>query len=271
MELDDHGERTIGEHRGGVLSLRARHHRLAVDLAGCGVVRVLPGDDRLLRLRRIGVNALLHLDHELVGRGRLRDVLPAQGGGVRQDPLRHVAIDGVGDGPHETHHRSGGLAGARVSGLRGAPCAGIAGVHRRCLTGIDSRELLLRLVGLLLRHALEDRLRGPVDEVLRLLETGKISDDLWLPSPLEIIEVPIREIINWEKTRKALSSIGDTPVQAVMHHPVHTVAPETEIEDAASLMLKHHIARLPVMEEGRLVGIVTRRDIVEGIAGGSEP
>lgn len=117
-----------------------------------------------------------------------------------------------------------------------------------------------------------EHLAGIVTEsdILRLLETGKISDDLWLPSPLEIIEVPIREIINWEKTRKALSSIGDTPVQAVMHHPVYTVTPETEIEDAASLMLKHHIARLPVMEEGRLVGIVTRRDIVEGIAGGSD-
>ncbi len=116
-----------------------------------------------------------------------------------------------------------------------------------------------------------DHLAGIITEsdILRLLETGKISDDLWLPSPLEIIEVPIREIINWEKTRKALSSIGDTQVQDVMHHPVYTVTPEIGIEDAASCMLRHRIARLPVMEEGKLVGIVTRRDIVEGIAGGT--
>ena len=115
-----------------------------------------------------------------------------------------------------------------------------------------------------------DSLVGIVTEsdILRLLETGRISDDLWLPSPLEVIEVPIREIINWEKTRKALSSIGDTPVQSVMHHPVYTVTPATEIEEAATLMLRHRVARLPVVEDGRVVGIVTRRDIVEGIAGG---
>jgi CBS domain-containing protein len=52
-----------------------------------------------------------------------------------------------------------------------------------------------------------DRLVGMVtdSDILALLETGRISDDLWLPSPLEIIEVPIREFINWEKTKAALT------------------------------------------------------------------
>ena len=38
-----------------------------------------------------------------------------------------------------------------------------------------------------------------------------------------------------------------------------------EIEEAAKLMLSEGIARLPVVKSDRLVGIVTRQDIVRGI------
>ncbi len=103
-------------------------------------------------------------------------------------------------------------------------------------------------------------------DILRLLETGRISEDLWLPSPLEIIEVPIREFINWEKTRDALTDFGGKPVREVMHSPVITIGPDDSIEDAAALILKKKISRLPVISDGQLVGIVTRRDIVEGVA-----
>jgi CBS domain-containing protein len=103
-------------------------------------------------------------------------------------------------------------------------------------------------------------------DILKLLETGRISDDLWLPSPLEVIEVPVREFFNWEKTREALSNIGDTPVRDVMSRPVHTVREDDEVEDAAAVMLRHRIARLPVVRGATLVGIVARSDIVAGVA-----
>ncbi len=103
-------------------------------------------------------------------------------------------------------------------------------------------------------------------DILRLLETGKISDDLWLPSPLEVIEVPIREIINWEKTKHALTSIGNIQVRKVMSHPAITISEEEDIEDAASVMLSKKIARLPVVRGRALVGIVARADIVRGVA-----
>ena len=106
-------------------------------------------------------------------------------------------------------------------------------------------------------------------DIIALLETGRISDDLWLPSPLEIIEVPVREFINWEKTKKALTHIGDTEVAKVMSHPAITADEDADIEDAAAIMLEEKIARLPVVKNGRLVGIVTRADIVQGIGSGS--
>ena len=102
-------------------------------------------------------------------------------------------------------------------------------------------------------------------DIIAQLETGRISDDLWLPSPLEVIEVPIREFINWEKTKHALRNIGDTPVKKVMTHRVVTATGDMDIEAAASLMLKEGIARLPVMRGKQLIGIVARADIVQGV------
>lgn len=117
-----------------------------------------------------------------------------------------------------------------------------------------------------------DRVAGIVTEtdILSLLDVGDISDDLWLPSPLEIIEVPVREFINWEKTKRALTDIGSMEVRRVMSSPVIAIDEDADIADAASQMLHEGIARLPVLRDGRLVGIVTRADIVRGIGVSSE-
>jgi len=126
-----------------------------------------------------------------------------------------------------------------------------------------------------------EKLVGIITEgdILRLMETPGISDDLWLPSPLEIIEVPIREAINWKHTQKALSHIGDQPVRSVMSYPAITIGEDEDMDAAAALMVKTRIARLPVVRGMKLVGIVARADIVRGLGesygskeeGGEEP
>lgn len=112
-----------------------------------------------------------------------------------------------------------------------------------------------------------DQLVGIVTEsdIIALLETRTLSEDLWLPSPLEVIEVPVRELVNWEKTRSALTHIGNKLVREIMSHPVITISESSDIEEAAALMLTHKVARLPVVRNGRLVGIVARADIVRGV------
>jgi acetoin utilization protein AcuB len=46
-----------------------------------------------------------------------------------------------------------------------------------------------------------------------------------------------------------------------MTHDVITITPETTLPEAHKLMTDYRIRRLPVMKDGRLVGIVTRGDI----------
>ncbi len=47
-----------------------------------------------------------------------------------------------------------------------------------------------------------------------------------------------------------------------MTEDVVTVGPETPIHDAARLLLERKIGALPVMEGGRLVGILSSSDVL---------
>lgn len=113
------------------------------------------------------------------------------------------------------------------------------------------------------------KLMGMISEgdILRLLRTPKYSRELWLPSPLELIEIPIRELVGWVETKKALENIGNTPVTDVMTKRVYTISTEDSIERAAEMMTTHGINRLPVIDGSKLVGIVTRGDIITGLGG----
>jgi acetoin utilization protein AcuB len=55
-------------------------------------------------------------------------------------------------------------------------------------------------------------------------------------------------------------------VDQVMTHDVATVPPDCPLEEAAALMVQRKIGSLPVLEEGRVVGIVTETDIFEQFA-----
>jgi len=111
-----------------------------------------------------------------------------------------------------------------------------------------------------------EKLVGVVSEsdLLKLLSVEE-ETGLWLPSPLEILEIPIRDLIRWEKLQAGAEEIGKRPVSKVMTKKVRTVGPEDTIEKAASMMVRHRINRIPVVDDGKLVGIVTRGDIIEGL------
>ena len=102
-------------------------------------------------------------------------------------------------------------------------------------------------------------------DVLKLLEVPE-HGGLWLPSPFEVFEIPIRELINWEDTKHMLTDIGSKPISDIMESEVYTISAESSIEDASSIMVKHKVNRLPVLDDGELVGIITRGDIIRGLA-----
>ncbi len=60
--------------------------------------------------------------------------------------------------------------------------------------------------------------------------------------------------------------VENHPARDLMVTPVLTVAPDTSVPDLAEVLATHHIKRLPVIENGKLVGIVSRADVVRAIA-----
>ncbi len=111
-----------------------------------------------------------------------------------------------------------------------------------------------------------ERLVGIVSEsdLLRLLSVEE-EGGLWLPSPFEVFEVPFRDLVRWERMRTGMEEIPKKKVSDVMSRNLHEVGPEDTVEEAAGIMTHHRINRLPVVEGGRLVGIVTRGDIISGL------
>ncbi|MBU4076561.1 MAG: CBS domain-containing protein [Euryarchaeota archaeon] len=114
----------------------------------------------------------------------------------------------------------------------------------------------------------KEKVVGMVSEtdLLKLFKTPEVSSDMFLPSPLEIIEMPIRSIIKFEEFKKALENINMKSVRDIMKKKVYSTSPDSTLEDASNMMVKQRVNRLPVIENGRLVGILVRSDIIRGLS-----
>jgi len=56
--------------------------------------------------------------------------------------------------------------------------------------------------------------------------------------------------------------LGHAPVKGYMTRNLKTITPQTSLPEIESLMVTYDIGRLPVLEDGQLVGIVTRTDVL---------
>ena len=63
---------------------------------------------------------------------------------------------------------------------------------------------------------------------------------------------------------RALGS-NDTPVGQIMTTVVHTVVPSATVAECMQLMTDERVRHLPVVDDGRLVGIVSIGDVVKAM------
>ena len=68
------------------------------------------------------------------------------------------------------------------------------------------------------------------------------------------------------KFEKQLKKMTGMFVEDVMTSPVIVIESNKVVDDAAKLMTKHKVNRLPVVENEILVGIISRRDIIKSYA-----
>jgi acetoin utilization protein AcuB len=72
-----------------------------------------------------------------------------------------------------------------------------------------------------------------------------------------------------DRTREIDRFADSIPVDEVMSHNVFTVAPETSLADAVELLRRHRIGSLPVVKNRKLIGIITRSDILDFVLSGA--
>ena len=60
--------------------------------------------------------------------------------------------------------------------------------------------------------------------------------------------------------------LASVPVRAVMSANVITAAPDDTVHTAVELMLRHRIGCLPIVEHGKLVGLVSETDCLRHLA-----
>jgi len=108
-----------------------------------------------------------------------------------------------------------------------------------------------------------DTLLGEVEQILlRYGHTGvPVTQDKYLVG-----------IISRRDVDKAIKhGLRHAPVKGFMTTKVTTVDVDAPWEEAQRLMVQHDIGRLPVVEEGTVVGIVSRSDVLRLVHGGSVP
>ena len=106
--------------------------------------------------------------------------------------------------------------------------------------------------------------------VVGMLSTGDLlvqETKLHYPTVVSLfgayLELPSSHRHFEEDLRKAVgATVGD-----VMSTEVHSVGPDDNLERAATLMHENQVSRLPVIEDGRMVGIVSRGDVLRAVMG----
>ena len=70
--------------------------------------------------------------------------------------------------------------------------------------------------------------------------------------------------------RERVERVLGTTAGEIMSEPAVTIGPNASIEELAELMVDRRMNPVPVVEDGRLVGIVSRSDIIRLMAEGAD-
>ncbi len=103
--------------------------------------------------------------------------------------------------------------------------------------------------------------QASVQEVAQLLYRERISG-------VPVIDESSEQIIGMITEADIIRNIdrNDLKVAEVMSRQLFMVEEDTPVSEIATLLTERHIKRVPVVAAGRVVGIVSRADIVQAVA-----
>jgi CBS-domain-containing membrane protein len=98
---------------------------------------------------------------------------------------------------------------------------------------------------------------------LPVVEEGRLVGML---TQRDLFHAALSTALNFgEKAQKGF--LKTVVAKEVMTDEVLTIDPDADVKEAARLMIEHKIGCLPVVESGKLVGLVTETDLLRIVAG----
>ncbi|UCE73787.1 MAG: CBS domain-containing protein [Methanomassiliicoccales archaeon] len=83
---------------------------------------------------------------------------------------------------------------------------------------------------------------------------------------LSMVGLSFVETPSDKKTEEIFEEVGDIKISEMMKRSVKTVGPDDQIKAVIDIVASGKINRVPVVEDGKLIGIVTRGDIIKGMS-----
>lgn len=103
----------------------------------------------------------------------------------------------------------------------------------------------------------EDRLVGVVTTMDLVFQEKRVH----LPSVLSIMDFAI-PLEPPRRLREELDKIAGTDVESIMSGEPIVVGPDAPMSEVATMMVEKHLTIVPVVEDGRLRGIVTKEGLL---------
>jgi len=88
---------------------------------------------------------------------------------------------------------------------------------------------------------------------------------------LPVVRATDGALVGIVSRRDVFRKFDEDQLSLIMKKDIKTISPKATIREAAELFVKHRIHRLPVVEDGKLVGIITPTDLLDEIKNMKSP
>ena len=113
----------------------------------------------------------------------------------------------------------------------------------------------------------ERNILGMISEkdILTALKTESRSLSLVFPSS-HALGMTFEEAISYRELKEAMEELQNSKVEKIMNRDVISIDENITITETASIMINNNINRIPIVKNGKLVGIITRGDIINALS-----
>jgi CBS domain-containing protein len=102
-------------------------------------------------------------------------------------------------------------------------------------------------------------------DILTALKSESRTLEMVFPSS-HALGMTFEESINYRELKVSMKEIGKIKIEKIMKKELNAVKETATLGEVASIMVKNNVNRVPVVKNNKLVGIVTRGDIILGLS-----